>query len=391
MTISTTLRKLIASLTVALFILASCATVGNRVISTGKPKSLTENGVVLLNFDRGITTGDNAFELLISPINPSTGMIHAATPEGIYTAARAIAGVTNPNWPQDKYWALTLVPGEYAISSIRQLPKQRPNSSYSSSAFSNTPMPSGAGIAAVVILGAALVVLGGMAIAEAVKENDRTDEDRIKNPKGAVLFIDADSEKRPTPRFHVEAGKVTYIGDILIDLEDRIVDAVNDNDQGDAANKSDDPPRKMVEKRTFVVYGSDLAEAKNYAQKVGLAAAPLTAVHLSALADQEVNLLVIRSGDDIEEPSAAVSVEKDSKKVPAEVQNQQPAKVTATPKPQAPATKSADRMDVKSAPTKPGAPATKTAGKMNLKQLMKAFLAGEITKQEYDDRREALK
>jgi hypothetical protein len=387
----TTLRKLIASLTIASFFLASCATTGNRVLATGKSKDLTENGVALLNFDRGIMTGSRAFELLISPINPSTGMIHASTPEGIYTAARAIAGVTNPNWPQDKYWALTLVPGEYAISKIRQLPTPNHTPTYTSSAFQGTSVPQGAGIAGIVILGALLAVAGGMAIAEAVKENKRTDKDRLNNPNGQVIFIDAEAENRPTPRFRVEAGKVTYIGDILIDLEDRIVDAVNDNGQESANDNSAEPARKIVEKRVFVIYDSDEEKAKDYARKIGLGSAPWAHAHLSALADHEVNITIVRSGEDFDEPAVTAPVEQGSKKVPTTVEPQQPIEVTTTPTSQAPVAKTAEKTDAQQTSPTPQAPAAKTVGKMNLRQLMKAFLSGDITESEYDAKRKALK
>lgn len=357
--------------------LASCGTVGNRVTDTGKTKELTEHGVALVKFDRDVTVGANAFELLISPINPSTGLIYGSTPEGIYTSARGIAGVTNPNWPQDKYWAFTLVPGEYAVSKIRQLPSRNQNNATGQTYTG--PIPAGAGIAAVALLGITMLVLGGMVVAEAVEDAKRTDEDRMKNPNGEILFIDSDSEKRSTPKFRIEAGKVTYLGDILIMREARMIHVDDEKGQELASDDTEREPGNISDVRTFVTYGFDEGKAMNYSQKIGLGSTPWTPTRLAALSVPELNLVNIRRWEAPDNAADVPADKKEAKQVPA-------------PKAPVNAYKKAKKIDA--APTAgpaPPSPSLASSGKTSLKALMKAFLSGEITKSEYDAKRGTLR
>jgi hypothetical protein len=371
-------RILISTISIAAIFLGSCVSSGNRLTATGKTRNLGEEGAVLLKFDRGPAAGDNLYELIISPIDPSTGLTYGSNPEGVNTTAKAIAGVTNPNWPKDEYWVFSLVPGDYAISQIRILPKSTQSQSPSySSAFQGTPVPQGAGIAAVAILGVALVVLGGMAIAEAVKDSKRSDEDRVKNPRGTALFIDSDSEKRSVPKFRVEAGTVAYLGDITIEKEISIVDVV-DNTLSTTTNETPEAPEKAVQNRTHVTYESDPDEARNYLAKVGLGAAPMREVHLSALTEDNINLVVFRTDQDPDDIDTSPPAPIGSVRVPTSKQELQPIKVTTTPMP-----------TEKVEPTEKAKPLAKD-GETNRRSLMRSFLSGEITKQEYDERRKAL-
>lgn len=90
-------RILISTISIAAIFLGSCVSIGNRLTATGKTRNLGEEGAVLLKFDRGPAAGDNLYELIISPIDPSTGLTYGSNPEGVNTTAKAIAGVTNPN------------------------------------------------------------------------------------------------------------------------------------------------------------------------------------------------------------------------------------------------------------------------------------------------------
>ena len=355
-----------------LFFLGSCVSSGNRITAPGKPRILKEDGAVLLKFDRGLAAGDRLYELIISPIDPSTGLTYGANPEGVNTTAKAIAGVTNPNWPKDKYWVFSLVPGEYAISRIRVLPKTNSTPNHSG-AFMNTPVPQGTGVAAVAVLGIALVVLGGMAIAEAVEDSNRSDEDRIKNPKGTVLFVDSDSEKRPVPKFRVKAGQVTYLGNVTIQKEKSIVD-VSDEEPPRASNENVEASlSKAVQDRVHVAYGSTPTEAKNYLRKVGLGAAPMREVHLPALAQDNINLLVYRTDQDPDDVDTSPPAAPGAVRIPTSGEDLKPIKVTTTPfPPKSP---------------QPLPKNTETDGR----ELMRQFLAGEISKAEYDRWRAALR
>ena len=357
---------------IAAIFLGSCVSSGNRITATGKPRALKEEGALLLKFDRGPAAGDRLYELIISPIDPSTGLTFGANPEGVNTTAKAIAGVTNPNWSKDKYWMFSLVPGDYAISKIRILPKTKSAQNYSG-AFQNTPAPQGAGVAAVAVLGIAMVVLGGMAIAEAMEESNRSDEDRIINPKGTVLFVDSDSAKRPVPKFSVEAGQVTYLGNVTIQKEKSIIDVWDEEPPRASKENVESSLSKAVQDRVHVAYGSTPAEAKNYLRKVGLGAAPMREVHLPALEHDNINLLVYRTDQDPDDVDTSPPAPPGAVRIPTSGKDLKPTKVTTTP-----------------FPPKSAQPLPKNA-ETDGRALMRQFLAGEISKAEYDRRRAALR
>ncbi len=256
--------------------------------------------------------------------------------------------LTSQNGKPDRHWTVDLAPGAYAIESI-EIAKQYP-----------------------AVPGAGFVVLGLTAMVGAVAAELDHKEIRFDTDDNR-LTADA-------PRFRVETGTITYIGDFRFLLDEKRFVQNTGSPSGPDAYDEGTKDQPTIDRRIFVDYQLNTAGIRRYARAHGLDRYPMAVTSLDAFADRR---FVIRDFDTAEGPHRTLArapsmtpAPSDGRRILAQTPLLRPAIASDQPAITAPI---GDRQPASASPP----PMARSLSVLSDRQLQRLFLDGQISPEEY--------
>lgn len=331
----------IAALIALAVLTVGCA--GNR-IETAKDGAAVPagHGVLVVGLDRTGELSDVSFAIEIRSVD-GQGRVDAA-PHSEASPSRASVMLPREHWMNatpSRSQAFALAPGDYALTKVHVPVEQTTYRPYSSSNQGGARLDTGAAIGVIGVL----AVLTAVAIGVAATSDA---------PPPPMNYVEKQIAVAHAPRFQIRPGEVVYIGHILMGLEVR-EQQVENPWGGRGPNALDEASTTTIaDKRVFAEHAFDLPQAKAFVAGLGLGRRPFRTQQIR-LSGQARTMLYGYGPPDPKLPVRYALARPD-------LPRQSAGPVTAT---------------VTVPVTAPG----------SSRNLMERFLAGEISKEEYDRER----
>lgn len=332
-----------------LLCLPGCGTTGST--NPYEPMTLPQGkGAVVFTVDRHGRAVDRPFAIHAVRYDPQNGKVLGDSDDdgrGFVAVYSTKSGIGR----DAKHWAFELEPGHYAISSVDRV------------GVATQPTFSGGNLA-VVLVATVIATAASHAIAAAEHESHE--------------FVRDGRIQAYTPTFTVAAGQISHIGDFAFSSESRTVEKLSTNDQTwsgpNATGLQTASLKPVTEIRTLVDYSFDPATVGQYLRIRKLDRYRIDHQRLEALVGRRV---VIEDFPG-ENPESRTPVRATA----------DPGALTTTTSTAPPA--SPGPVPLPASATAP-APATAPAdGRTPLARLQERFLAGQISKEEYERERARL-